>query len=112
MQLPSIWHILISVSVNVCLMTLHTYIIGVCFIASVMTPVSSAASASDSLLPIVQSQRERFRVRAQELETVSDGRAQELETVSDVMTQELETVSASPRYAILTGFGILFVFCF
>ena len=27
-------------------------------------------SAADSLLPIVQSQRERFRVRAQELETV------------------------------------------
>ena len=27
-------------------------------------------TAADSLLPIVQSQRERFRVRAQELETV------------------------------------------
>ena len=28
-------------------------------------------SAADSLLPIVQSQRERFRMRAQELEAVS-----------------------------------------
>ena len=28
-------------------------------------------SAADSLLPIVQSQRERYRVRAQELEAVS-----------------------------------------
>ena len=27
-------------------------------------------TAADSLLPIVQSQRERFRMRAQELETV------------------------------------------
>ena len=76
-----------------------------------MTPVSSAASAADSLLPIVQSQRERFRVRAQELETVSDGRAQELETVSDVMTQELSTVNVSLHYPILLVFDFfLYIF--
>ena len=38
------------------------------FFTAVLTPLSSAA---DSLLPIVQSQRERFRLRAQELEAVS-----------------------------------------
>ena len=32
---------------------------------------SSGKSAADSLLPIVQSQRERYRLRAQELEAVS-----------------------------------------
>ena len=38
--------------------------------ASVMSE-SGPHSAADSLLPIVQSQRERFRVRAQDLEAVS-----------------------------------------
>ena len=39
---------------------------------AVMCHVDSVKSAVDSLLPIVQSQRERFRLRAQELEAVSD----------------------------------------
>ena len=39
--------------------------------AAVMTPMDPVKSAADSLLPIVQSQRERFRMRAQELEAVS-----------------------------------------
>jgi len=36
----------------------------------VAVDASLVRTAADSLLPIVQSQRERFRVRAQELETV------------------------------------------
>ena len=36
----------------------------------VTVDASLMKTAADSLLPIVQSQRERFRVRAQELETV------------------------------------------
>ena len=35
-----------------------------------MTPADNAKTVSDSLLPIIQSQRERFRLRAQELEAV------------------------------------------
>lgn len=41
---------------------------------SLMSPMDPLKSAADSLLPIVQSQRERFRTRAQELEAVSTGR--------------------------------------
>ena len=48
-------------------------------VKDVMSPLSPLAagpggetkSAADSLLPIIQSQRERFRLRAQELEAVS-----------------------------------------
>jgi len=36
----------------------------------IVVDASLMKTAADSLLPIVQSQRERFRVRAQELETV------------------------------------------
>ena len=41
------------------------------FIAAAVDP-AVMKNAADSLLPIVQSQRERFRQRAQELETVCD----------------------------------------
>ena len=41
------------------------------FVLTVPSSPDANKSAADSLLPIVQSQRERFRVRAQELEAVS-----------------------------------------
>ena len=56
---------------TVCVDSRYLLMVGQC---SVLTLVAVDASlvrtAADSLLPIVQSQRERFRVRAQELETV------------------------------------------
>jgi homeobox protein cut-like len=47
---------------------------------AMLRPIDAEAlkSAADSLLPIVQSQRERYRVRAQELETVTVGQQQQV----------------------------------
>merc|ERR1712150_137910 len=42
-------------------------------------------SAADSLLPIVQSQRERFRVRAQELEAQNVGQQQSISVLQNEM---------------------------
>lgn len=55
--------LVVSVMVSISLM------VSVDIFTAVMTPVG-VQSAADSLLPIVQSQRERFRLRAQELEAV------------------------------------------
>ena len=41
------------------------------FIVVAITIDSANKTAADSLLPIIQSQRERYRIRAQELEAVS-----------------------------------------
>lgn len=46
-------------------------LMGLCLMLKLIAvDASLVRTAADSLLPIVQSQRERFRVRAQELETV------------------------------------------
>ncbi|XP_064619631.1 protein CASP-like [Lineus longissimus] len=49
------------------------------------TPDSKSNSAAGSLLPIVQSQRERFRVRAQELEAQNIAHQQQIQMIQNEM---------------------------
>lgn len=49
------------------------------------TPTDSLKSAADALLPIVQSQRERFRTRAQELEAQTVGMQQQINLLQNEM---------------------------
>jgi homeobox protein cut-like len=76
--------------------------------AAMMRPVDADTlkSAADSLLPIVQSQRERYRQRVQELETVTVGQQQQVQILqSELDKLRSDNVKLYEKIKFLQGYA-------
>jgi homeobox protein cut-like len=75
---------------------------------AMLRPIDAEAlkSAADSLLPIVQSQRERYRVRAQELEMVTVGQQQQVTMLQNELDKlRSDNVKLYEKIKFLQGYA-------